>query len=53
MSTALSGVRVVEVSQGTAGAMAGMVLADNGAEVSKVEPPWGDHTRPGPWWPTV
>src|SRR5271165_7411475 len=36
------GVRVVDVSQGLAGPMATMLLADYGAEVVKVEPPEGD-----------
>jgi crotonobetainyl-CoA:carnitine CoA-transferase CaiB-like acyl-CoA transferase len=36
---------VVEFSQGMAGPMVAMVLADNGAEVVKVEPPGGDWAR--------
>src|SRR3954465_2853515 len=35
----LAGVRVVELSTGVAGPVAGMLLADYGAEVVKVEPP--------------
>ena len=41
----LSGVRVVEFSHMVMGPMCGMVLADLGAEVIKVEPPGGDNTR--------
>jgi crotonobetainyl-CoA:carnitine CoA-transferase CaiB-like acyl-CoA transferase len=36
---------VVEFGQGMAGSMPGMILADNGADVVKVEPPWGDWSR--------
>ena len=41
----LEGVRVVELSTGIAGPVAGMLLADYGAEVVKVEPPAGDPAR--------
>jgi crotonobetainyl-CoA:carnitine CoA-transferase CaiB-like acyl-CoA transferase len=41
----LDGLRVVEVAHGMAGEMAGMVLADNGADVIKVEPPAGVGSR--------
>ena len=44
------GLRVIEVSQGMAGELAGMILADAGAEVVKVEPPSGDRTRAHPAW---
>ena len=42
------GLRVVDVSQGLAGPMASMLLADFGAEVVKVEPPAGDRLRDAP-----
>ena len=41
----LSGVRVVDLSRILAGPYATMMLADLGAEVVKVEPPFGDDTR--------
>jgi crotonobetainyl-CoA:carnitine CoA-transferase CaiB-like acyl-CoA transferase len=39
------GATVVEFAQGMAGPLVGMVMADNGAEVIKVEPPGGDWAR--------
>jgi crotonobetainyl-CoA:carnitine CoA-transferase CaiB-like acyl-CoA transferase len=42
---ALSGVKVVDLSQGVSGAMCSMQLGDLGAEVIKVEPPNGDWLR--------
>ena len=48
MTTALDGLRVVDFTWGLAGAITTMVLADNGAEVIKVEPPQGDPQRPMP-----
>ncbi len=41
----LAGVRVVELTHMVMGPACGMVLADLGAEVIKVEPPKGDSTR--------
>ena len=41
----LRGIRVVDVSFYIPGPMASLLLADMGAEVSKVEPPWGDDMR--------
>ena len=41
----LAGVRVVEVGHMLAGPYCGMLLADLGAEVIKVEPPSGDISR--------
>jgi crotonobetainyl-CoA:carnitine CoA-transferase CaiB-like acyl-CoA transferase len=46
MITALDGIRVLEFTHTIMGPSAGMVLADLGADVVKVEPaPEGDHTR--------
>jgi crotonobetainyl-CoA:carnitine CoA-transferase CaiB-like acyl-CoA transferase len=41
----LAGVRVVELAQMVAGPGAGLLLADYGADVIKVEPPGGDGAR--------
>lgn len=41
----LSGVRVIEFSHMVMGPSCGMILADLGAEVIKIEPPGGDKTR--------
>jgi glutaryl-CoA transferase len=44
-SSALAGVRVVELARVLAGPTAGQTLADLGADVIKVESPGGDETR--------
>lgn len=41
----LAGLRVIELSHMVMGPACGMILADLGAEVIKVEPPGGDKTR--------
>ena len=41
----LDGIKVVEFTEIIAGPFAGMLLSDMGAEVIKVEPPWGDPWR--------
>ncbi len=41
----LDGVKVVEFTEIIAGPLAGMLLSDMGADVIKVEPPWGDPWR--------
>src|ERR1700761_3616452 len=48
---ALSGIRVVDLSTGTAGPAAAMFFADFGADVIKVEPPEGDPGRSGAGFP--
>jgi len=45
MPPPLEGVRVVEFVHMVMGPACGLILADLGAEVIKVEPPEGDHTR--------
>ena len=42
---ALDGIRVVEVSHVWAGPGIVLYLADQGADVIKIEPPWGDDAR--------
>src|SRR5262245_4604481 len=41
----LTGFRVIDLSDGIAGAFCAKLLADSGADVVKVEPPGGDPTR--------
>src|SRR5262245_36950383 len=50
MGKPLEGVRVVDLSQVTSGPLATMVLAEQGADVVKVEPPGtGDFMRAAPY----
>ena len=44
-SLPLSGIRVIEFTHMVMGPTCGMILADLGAEVIKIEPPGGDKTR--------
>jgi crotonobetainyl-CoA:carnitine CoA-transferase CaiB-like acyl-CoA transferase len=48
MASALEGVRIIELAQGIAGPYTGMLLAEQGAEVIKIEPPRGDKARGTP-----
>ena len=41
----VSDLRIIDISQGVAGPLASKLLADQGAEVIKVEPPEGDYSR--------
>jgi len=45
MAGVLEGLRVLDVSWGIAGPMTAMLLADQGADVTKIEPPGGDPFR--------
>jgi crotonobetainyl-CoA:carnitine CoA-transferase CaiB-like acyl-CoA transferase len=45
MAAALDGVRVLDLSWGIAGALGTLLLAEQGADVVKVEPPGGDPFR--------
>ena len=47
-SGAFHGVRVLDFTQGIAGPYAAMLLAEQGADAIKVEPPTGDRARGGP-----
>jgi len=48
MAGAFEGIRIIDFTQGIAGPMATMLLAEQGAEVIKVEPPGGDRMKDHP-----
>jgi len=52
MASVLDGVRVLDLSSGVAGPVTGMLLADHGADVVKIEPPGGDPRRGTPGYDT-
>jgi crotonobetainyl-CoA:carnitine CoA-transferase CaiB-like acyl-CoA transferase len=43
----LHGYRIIDLTSNVSGPLATMILGDQGADVIKVEPPEGDHTRTG------
>jgi crotonobetainyl-CoA:carnitine CoA-transferase CaiB-like acyl-CoA transferase len=45
----LEGITILDLSQHLASQMATLVLAEQGADVIKIEPPGGDKTRQTPW----
>jgi crotonobetainyl-CoA:carnitine CoA-transferase CaiB-like acyl-CoA transferase len=45
MAGILDGIRIIDASQGLAGALVTLLLAEQGADVIKVEPPGGDPIR--------
>ena len=52
MTSVLEGIRVLDLSWGIAGPVAGMLLSDSGADVVKIEPPGGDPFRGTPGYAT-
>jgi len=52
MASVLEGIRVLDLSWGVAGPVTGMLLADHGADVMKIEPPGGDRLRGMPGYDT-
>src|SRR5437879_174525 len=42
VAAVLEGIEVLDLSWGVSGPMAGMLLADHGARVTRIEPPGGD-----------
>ncbi|GIS83442.1 MAG: hypothetical protein CM1200mP15_20740 [Dehalococcoidia bacterium] len=42
MDGPLAGIKVLEFTEVIAAPLAGMLLSDMGADVTKIEPPWGE-----------
>ena len=53
MSSALKDIKIVDLTQHLAGPFCTMLLADMGAEVIKIEPPWGDASRTSAQYPAI
>ncbi len=53
MGSALKNTKIVDLTQHLAGPFCTMLLADMGAEVFKVEPPWGDASRTSVQYPSI
>ena len=51
MAGPLTGIKVIELSSGRAGPLAGMLFADNGAEVIRVVSPEPDHSLEADGYP--
>jgi crotonobetainyl-CoA:carnitine CoA-transferase CaiB-like acyl-CoA transferase len=52
MASVLEGIRILDLSWGIAGPVAGMLLADHGADIVKIEPLEGDPFRGTPGYDT-
>ncbi|TRO50882.1 CoA transferase, partial [Candidatus Bathyarchaeota archaeon] len=53
MPQALTGLKIIDLTQHLAGPFCTMLLADMGVTVYKIEPCWGDASRTSPQYPSV